>query len=266
MDLTGPKARLDWAYEHLKTLSDELGRFSEAKPFQIADEFDHERRCHVMRLRLRFRETNSIRLSLIVGDLIHNARSALDQAAWLVACRSNPVEKLWEPRVARRISFPVTDDPRKFCGHSVMPYIADDAKTVFKRLQPYEGGDTAEALGRLDALWNIDKHRVLHSGLMRFDLSGVTLRPNAVRFEDFPTTITWHPMPERAEDGTKIATVCFRGGNEPPLTNVEVKGKAAFDVAFGSGDLALGEGPLKGLVGHTGIALAAIGELPDTPP
>jgi hypothetical protein len=49
-----------------------------------------------------------LRFSIIFGDLLHNLRSALDHAVWLVACRSTPVAGLWATRTAPSIMFPIS--------------------------------------------------------------------------------------------------------------------------------------------------------------
>jgi len=116
----------------------------------------------------------------MVGDVVHNARSALDQAAWLLACRSNPVEELWEPSIAWKISFPITRDPGRFKTHRVLPFLHEDAIALLEGLQPYNGGATAQSIDHLDHLWNIDKHRVIHSSTIKLDISKVSFRPRAV--------------------------------------------------------------------------------------
>jgi len=262
VELLGPRAKLDRAHEHLKALDLETRKAFGPQPVFIADEFDFEARCHVMRLHIR-EIGDTLRLGTIVGDLIHNVRSALDQAAWLVACRSNPVEKLWQPDIARQIAFPLTWKPRKFRSHGVMPFIADDAKAVLEGLQPYKGGDTPEALGRLDTLWNIDKHRVLHSVALNVDLSGVRFRPKGINIDHFPEETVWHELTGSVEDGTPIATVKFSGG-EAPETGVDVTGQPTATIGFGSGFFALPILGIAALIGHAAVALGGIEGLPET--
>lgn len=158
MDLTGPRAKLSWALQHLKLLDTECRGILKTKPFHVAPEFDQDSGCHILRLRIR-EDAFSLEQSLKVGDIIHNGRSALDQAVWLIACRSNPIEKLWDHKVGRNISFPVVREEEDFPGHRVMPFIADDAKTVLDSLQPYKGGGMAEAMRDLDTLWRSPRSR-----------------------------------------------------------------------------------------------------------
>lgn len=264
MELVGPTKKIDRAQEHLVALDLETRKAFGPQPVFISPEFDDKDGSYAMRLRIR-EVGDTLRLGTIVGDLIHNLRSALDQAAWLVACRSNPVEKLWKPHIARQIAFPLTWKPRKFRSHGLLPFIADDAKAVFERLQPYKGGDTPKALGRLDTLWNIDKHRVIHQVALNVDISSVKFRPKAILVKHFPEETTWHKLEDRLEDGAKLATVKFRGG-KPPETGVDVTGEPTATIGFGSGFFALPIEGIAALIGHAAVALNEIGVLPDEAP
>lgn len=209
-------------------------------------------------------------MGLMVGDVVHNARSALDQAAWLLACRSNPVEELWKPGTARRVSFPVTRDPGRFKTHSVIPFLHEDAIAVLERLQPYQGGNIPDCLGHLDTLWNIDKHRVIHSLNVNVDTSGVRFRPGAFNpqrdlFEHPPVT-TWADPPEAVEDGAEVARMRFHDGLGPPFTVVNVEGQPTCEIAFGSGDFCFPVEALGGLLYATAHALSDIEALPETAP
>ena len=266
MELDGPKSKLRWALKHLKAVERKCETLLESEPFDISSEFDLDTGSHILSFRVTEQETFH-ELGLMVGDVVHNARSALDQAAWLIACRSNPVERLWVPRIARKIAFPMVSEGEDFPRHKLMPFIADDAKAVLEGLQPYNGGDTPTAIKRLDELWNIDKHRVIHDSMAELDISGVEFITTVLSAEDttdgFPET-THFPV-ENVEDGTKIAAIRFRSERGPPFTQVDVKGKPSVLIAFGSGDVLLTAGAILGLLAQTAIALSKIEALPETP-
>jgi hypothetical protein len=204
----------------------------------------------------------------MVGDVVHNARSALDQAAWLLACRSNPIEKLWEPDTARKISFPLTRDPGRFKTHRVLRFLAEDAIAVLEGLQPYQGGNVPDCLGHLDLLWNIDKHRVIHSLNVNLDISRVSFRPAALLMENLvehPPETIWAGL-ERVEDGAEVARVRFHEGLGPPHTKVQVNGQPTCEIAFGSGDFCFPVDSLGGLLVAVARALSDIEGLPEDPP
>lgn len=221
-------------------------------------EFDEERGCFVLRFRVR-EDAFPKYLGLRVGDVVHNARSALDQAAWLIACRSNPIEWLWEPEIGRRIAFPVIREEAGFRKHRVMPYIAEDAKVVLDELQPYGGGDIGQAIGDLDTLWNIDKHRVMHRSAAQLDVSRVGFRPGAIRIEDLETDpdTTWN-YPEKLTDGAEIGSVRFRDGVGPPFTTITVTKEPEAVLAFGSGFVSFSIDVIGGMLVRVHEALSRI--------
>ncbi|HEY8501907.1 MAG TPA: hypothetical protein VIL21_04430 [Solirubrobacterales bacterium] len=268
MELAGPRAKFEWAVKHLQLLDRECGAILESKPFRVAPEFDQEAGCYVLRFRIR-EDAFPLHLGLRVGDIVHAARSALDQAVWLIACRSNPIKFLWERDIGRNISFPIVWVEKSFPKHRVMPYIADDAKAVLDFLQPYQGGDLAKAIGDLDTLWNIDKHRVIHQSTVQLDISHIGFRPAAIGIKHmeppFPE-ITWHPLEDPFKDGAKIASIRFRDGAGPPETKVQVNGEPSAVVAFGSGFFALSIDVLGGLLVHVSQALSMIESLPEAAP
>lgn len=263
MELKGPRAKLEWSIRQLEALDQECSAHLEARPFRLVPEFDQNSGSHVIRFRGQS-DWPTLRWGLMVGDVIHNARSALDQAVWLIACRSTAIEQLWKPDVGWRISFPITSKPADFKKHKVMSYLAEDAKKTLEPLQPYNKGDIPGALERLDRLWNIDKHRVIHSTTVQLDLSKIKFRPGAIRIEDLaedPETI-WHPLPNPIPDGTKIASVRFRDGQGPPYTTLAVTGEPLVTVGFGSGFFALPINGLGELLVSTNHVLSLVEELP----
>jgi hypothetical protein len=268
VQLPGPKSKLLWAFKQLKTLDDECRGIQEEEPFSVSGDFDADDRCHVMRFRAR-EDAFPSHLSLRVGDVVNNGRSALDQAMWAVACRSNDIEWLWEPKIARQIAFPPVWSKEHLPGHSVMSFITDDAKTVLKALQEHEGGDLAQALGALDHLWNIDKHRVIHRGVARLDVSEVRYRYGSLYPNDLlngspeliPSSING-PL----KDGTEVARIRFRSGLGPPHTEVHVIGKPTALIAFGGGTDAYPVSEIAQLLIHVDSALSMIEGLSDEAP
>jgi hypothetical protein len=107
-------------------------------------------------------------LSSIIGDVLYNARAALDHLAWRLveAAGNTPV---WHGR--GKTMFPICLDPppgRLYVGGGV----SDDAMRLIKAFQPYEGGHAAcDALGILHELHNVDKHRELLVAATAIDIA-----------------------------------------------------------------------------------------------
>jgi hypothetical protein len=113
--------------------------------------------------------TPPLRFSIIVGEVVHNLRSALDHLAWQLVLANGRTP-------GRHIQFPIFEEP-----HTVKEYktkvdrmikgASDGAMRLVKSLNAYKGGD-APALCIVSALNNVDKHRLLVTiGLARFDNS-----------------------------------------------------------------------------------------------
>jgi hypothetical protein len=95
------------------------------------------------------------RLGLIVGDLAHNLRSALDVAAWELAVDHDEqaaLDRFW------RVQFPLASDQALFRKHKALPFFSERARSALEAHQPFKAGNVA--LGWLQSLSNADKHQV----------------------------------------------------------------------------------------------------------
>lgn len=120
-------------------------------------------------------------LSLITGDLLHNARSALDllvtSAAWDWALESG---RQLSPADERRLSFPVTRTEPGFdrAAHKLEPYLSGETMARIRTAQPWSvtaarfaheheavTADELDLFTWLSPLWRLhlldilDKHR-----------------------------------------------------------------------------------------------------------
>jgi hypothetical protein len=262
--LVGPEAKVERALEHLEALDLGCKTFLESEPYDVPVNYEPDLGCHVLRLSVR--EKPPLRLSAIVGDIVHNLRSSLDHAVWLLAGEKRSFAELHKERVLNKIYFPITYSPKSFRTHTVMGFINDDARTVLEKLQPYHRPKPKlHPLAVLNKLWNTDKHRVVHGGFAGLDFSGVSFRPAAVRIEALENVeTTWMlSAEEEAKDGTEIARIRFGGGHAPPITKVDVKGKPTAEILFGSGDIAFRLETLRGIAEYATISLALIRPLLD---
>jgi hypothetical protein len=267
--LDGPWAKVDRAIEHLKALDLGCEVFLKTKPYYVATEFEPDAARHAIFLRVR--HPVPLALSVVVGDFLHDLRSALDQAAWLLACRSNPVEELWQHHIARRIAWPFLDDPVKLRDHGLGCRVADDARAVLDKAQPYQRTDRSQALEQLDALWNIDKHRVVHGGFARIDLSTVRFTPKAIHIEELGsrTEIVW-PADRAVIDRTPIAYIYFSPPptGQAPTSQVDVNGEPTAQIIFGASGGRRGYtlSAFAQIIRHVAATLSEVSALPEVPP
>jgi hypothetical protein len=117
-------------------------------------------------------------LGAIVGDVLHNLRSALDSIAWETCRRAGVL-----PKEERRVYFPVGDDPAEWTtlAERKLPRVSPHHLQVFRELQPWHDDEVANSLGvdvdpaavsrhplyRLHEMARHDRHRVPHPILAR---------------------------------------------------------------------------------------------------
>jgi hypothetical protein len=139
--------------EHLKALDAEIGRFYADETDTIVCEYDSERAEYVLRFKI-LRPIPQHSWGLLLGDSVHNVRTALDYIAWRLA-GSDPSD--------RRTLFPIYIDPAKFqARHFRYTRIHPDALAEIERMQPYNRPDPIHSsLWLVEELDARDKHKLI---------------------------------------------------------------------------------------------------------
>lgn len=116
----------------------------------------------------------NIAWAVMIGNIVHNLRSALDILVWELSVKHQtalpaplPVEPLALSSPWRQVQFPIITDDTKWNGESRkrLKLIDPALLTEFKELQPWYTGQNngrppeGEWLAILQELWNRDKHR-----------------------------------------------------------------------------------------------------------
>jgi hypothetical protein len=139
--------------EHLDALDREIRRFLDDKFYTAIGEYDFDKAKYLVRFKI-LKPISQHRWGLILGDAVHNARSALDYIAWRLA-GSDPNDF--------RTLFPICNVPAKF--HSAPHRLArmhPEIRTVIRDLQPYQGLDpNHNPLWLLEELDARDKHKLI---------------------------------------------------------------------------------------------------------
>lgn len=158
--LEGVKLKIDRATEHLEELHKEVGAYLDSGPYEVVRESQEEGNpllvCKVNRL-------PPLRLSVLLGDFLHNLRSSLDHLAWQLVLTNGG-----HPDTGT--SFPIFEKRRDFKKFKknketitgVVGEVADEAADLLEGLQPYNnaaGSPREHPLWILSKLNNIDKHR-----------------------------------------------------------------------------------------------------------
>src|SRR6266481_8747888 len=71
------------ADEHLKALNHEVADFLQVGPYEVVTEKDIP--AGTLRARVVYRQDPRDLLLMLIGDVLHNLRSALDHSAWSLA-------------------------------------------------------------------------------------------------------------------------------------------------------------------------------------
>ena len=231
--LAGAQEKLRRAAAHLNALEAESNAFLVTNPCTISIEPHVEGGYHRLVAHLPA-EAFPLSLSGILGDYVHNVRSALDHVVWQLVGAVNPRAQ------SRKTCFPIYTDPDDFerwvtkkraAGQaSALLGVDDQAYTLIERIQPFQPDDTGEprasahALKVLADLSNTDKHKMLiPTGV---DLPKEPPKIGGVGFEHF--TMTWHPGP--VEDGAEVGRLRVFGSVDG---GAHVKVKGNIDLAFG---------------------------------
>ncbi len=163
--LDGARAKIARAWDHLDTLDVETTTFVQSNPVTILSEYEPKTCKFTFRLAQPSRAP-FIRWGVIVGDVLHEASSALDHVAWQLALKKRP-----NPR--RQTAFPVCvaeGDWERKSTRAMVQHIATEDRDWIKSKQPYPAPDgerpETHAHAMLRKLSNMDKHQVLHAALL----------------------------------------------------------------------------------------------------
>jgi hypothetical protein len=205
----------------LKDLNRRFREFSELHPYRIVEEFnlrpDEEIGDYTFTIkkpRIPNREWG-----VLVGEIVHNLRSALDQAAYAASVKPSHDTK-----------FPVcrSEEDWDKWSSSMVYGIPEKAVAVIKQAQPYRWG-TKKAIHEvalLNGMWNHDKHRLVHTTALVLGKP----RPSIVPVRDVAEVIRVKWLPQPLEHNAEVVRVTLRpDGPDPKL---EMKGNLPVGVAF----------------------------------
>lgn len=192
LDLSASFAKIDRAEEHLKSLQIEIPlAVRERPPHSLRGEIDP--RTGWCSVRVRREKPKEPRLAAIVGDYVHNLRSALD---YIVTALVDATPGL---TLSTSHQFPIYDDPVAYrdsiwrmgerVGRGRLRGILHGL-TLIEPLQPYHTQPDADAdpLAQLNRLSNADKHRQILGYWPDPQPGEITLEHNGVIAEQIQRT------------------------------------------------------------------------------
>jgi hypothetical protein len=167
--LDGPKAKLERARHHLEALYEGIRAYTETDPHEFIDEIDPETTDQVVRIRI-LREPDNPTWGLMIGDFAHNLRSALDHLVWqlVILSGNEPAKANQFPIAECRSDYWLPRGRRPSIRDRMLAGVAPPHRAMIDFVQPYMGEDPQETtLAHLAWLSNVDKHRVIHGGIVR---------------------------------------------------------------------------------------------------
>lgn len=224
--LSGCQLKLDRAYEHVEALNREIAGFLKRKPYEPVGKFDRETSEYLVWMRVR--DTPPVRWSIIIGEMVHNLRSALDHLAWQLV-RANG------GKPTRDTGFPIfTQDPFAESANertlerwqAMTAGMHPDDVAIIQGCQPYKRGDKMNSFFVLNSLSNRDKHREMH-------FAQNIMRHSKISFEnvrDCRLEKLMEPYRGTVENETIVQHYrVVRTGDNP---YVDMQTECAFDIAF----------------------------------
>jgi hypothetical protein len=233
--LEGVWAKLDRARDHLNVLDVEWDKFlgSEPCPYGFVTARDSESLDYEIRVNVRASPPPI--LSAIVGDILHDCRSALDHLAWqlVIAAGGKPGRHTWFPicdtldQWRRDTEYRRRTDDRRGPLYGIPP--GSDIWAFIELAQPYNRGPAAEHFSTLRKLSNRDKHRSLLAMGAFPDINNLAelihRDPEAVLISQEFALKAGQPL----EDGAVVARLRFQRRTK---ANVYVEGDLLLDIAF----------------------------------
>jgi hypothetical protein len=227
--LSGVRVKIDRAKKHLADLDTPIRALEDRKPHSVSMEIDSKSGYEIY----RFRESEGIPLewAAMVGDCVHNLRSALDLLANDLVRDNGGTPNDWT-------AFPIGSDATHFRASAIKRI--DGASTaaikLVEGLNPYNGGNAT--IWRLHRIDIADKHLLLipvaaaHRDFgFRHDLTGPGLEhlpPSPL----YVTRATDRKFP--LKDGDEL--IAYRRGTGDGYED-KTEFHFGFEIAFGEGQI-----------------------------
>jgi hypothetical protein len=173
--LHGVWLKLDRAKAHVDALRADVFEASDGDPTKVtlARRFDADAKAVLLYVK-RLPEIRDS-YGVLIGDAIHNVRSALDHLWWALAVRHLKREPTDDE--AKEIQFPIFTRPSflkpgVWENHPYLRHVSDEAAAKAKTMQPFlipnptsKPMVIVDYLALLAELSNVDKHRFIHAAV-----------------------------------------------------------------------------------------------------
>jgi hypothetical protein len=170
--LAGCWEKLARAEQQLDALDEELRDYVESKPYDVLPQADKKDGAFVFRFG-RVPEP-PLRFGVIVGEVVHDMRSSLDHLVRQLFRREKtiPPDNSQFPICEIKAATSRRGDTRHAWSRDAPRFLRGLSAgmcALIQGFQPYRRGNRArsDALFILNAMWNIDKHRIIHAAFLQ---------------------------------------------------------------------------------------------------
>lgn len=233
------RAKIERARKQTDALQAKFESFYKSKPYAIRQELDTQ----AGEKRLVFHaEPLPLEWPIIIGEIVHNLRSALDHSIYELTCieTGHPLNGTEFPVFADESKYFAVNnrgEPTRISGlYKIRGIKNERRRAVIKGLQPFEFRKTHKAdelpiIALVHELSIVDKHRTLH--LCRMATTGLQTR--CIR-DIYPISMT--AIISKLEDGTEFARWKPVGDFND---EVDMESEVSFKIAFGDSISVLGK-------------------------
>jgi hypothetical protein len=227
------RLKLNRARLHYSSLQIEIAAWFQRRPYGVFGEFEPKTSRYVFRIRMF--EGVPEGWGVLIGDIVHNARSALDHLAWQLVIVGGGTP-------TKSTVFPILENPFAWQGGSGVGRLAgahSEHIALVESFQPYHRADLygwswlgsarADPLALLAHLDNTDKHRVLIPTPVAVQSVGWT--PIEVRALELETdwTMTW----DHLGDGTELMAIGARKTGSDPYVRLDRRERVSVSIVPG---------------------------------
>ena len=99
------RTKLAWGRKHIDALDEAIGVFVQSDPYVLSGKYDAEQADYVAWI--SDATPTPVGWSLMIGDIVHNLRSALDSLIYALAVRN--LRRAPEGKEAKALQFPIVD-------------------------------------------------------------------------------------------------------------------------------------------------------------
>jgi hypothetical protein len=171
--IRGVRLKIERAKEHVRDLDAAIGDFLRDEPYRLGAKPHPVVEINHTTLYVAEVKPAPGRLSLLMGDAIHNLRSALDHLAWQLV-------EAGGGRPDRNTYFPICDTAQQYAsaiGKGEIQKITPEARDIIQSVQPYV--TVEQTLWLIQHLDIVDKHRLLLTVVSAMNRWGVDLARGA---------------------------------------------------------------------------------------